>query len=413
MTTIFRFPAGFLWGAATASHQVEGDNRANDWWELEQAGQLPYRSGAACRHYELYESDFDLARSCAHNAHRLSLEWSRIEPERGEFNERALDHYAQVIAALRARGIEPLVTLHHFTNPLWFARLGAWTAQISVELFTRYVERVLSRLGNDVRYWVTINEPTVYVMRAFVQGDWPPRRPRSLRRAGLALRNMCRAHSAVYPLIHAHRPDAMVGFAHSAPYIVPREASRPLDRFAARMRNFVLNELVFRLLGRDPRRVLDFIGINYYVRQVVQWEPRGLKAVFGSEYKAPAATGERRFSELGWEIHPAGLEAMLGRFAAYGLPLIVTENGVATLDEPLRADFIRAHVRALARAMRRGVDVLGYFYWTLFDNFEWTEGFNAHFGLAAVDPATQARRLRAGAAPFRQICAANEINIDA
>jgi beta-glucosidase len=402
MNSTYRFPQGFLWGAATSSHQVEGDNRANDWWEFEQAGRLPYASGKACNHFELYEADFDLARSWGHNAHRLSIEWSRIEPAEGEFNQAALDHYAKVIAALRVRGLEPVVTLHHFTNPVWFTRRGGWTRARSTDLFARYVERVAARLAPQVRFWLTINEPTVYVMRAYVKGDWPPCRPRSWWRAWLALRNLCRAHVRAYRILHEHRADALVGFAHSAPYVV---ASNPswADRFAARMRDFALNGLCFRLLGRS--RALDFLGVNYYVRQVVRWRPRGAQALFGAEHKASASG--RRFSSLGWEVFPPGLNSVLHKFGSLGVPLMITENGIATLDEELRERFIVEHVREMAAAMRDGVRVLGYLYWTLFDNFEWTEGYHAHFGLAAIDPLSQTRVARPAAAVLESISRSN------
>jgi beta-glucosidase len=406
---IFRFPAGFLWGASTASHQVEGDNRWNDWWEFEEAGRLPHRSGEACRHFELYEGDFDLARSFGHNAHRFSIEWSRIEPREGDFDAAALDHYVTVVRALKARGLEPIVTLHHFTNPAWFTRRGGWTRADSVRLFQRYVERVTARLASEVRFWITVNEPTVYVMRAYIAGDWPPCKRRSWIQAGLALRNLCHAHSAAYGIIHEHRPQAMVGLAHSAPYIVPLNAARRADRFAARMRDFALNTLCFRLLGRPPSRVLDFIGINYYVRQVVRWSPRGMAALFGSEHKDRHSGGGRQFSSLGWEVYPQGLSAMLRRFAVYRVPLIVTENGIATSDEALRVSFIEAHVRSLAQAMSDGANVLGYFYWTLFDNYEWTEGRTAHFGLAAVEPSNQRRIARPAARAFEKICRSNSV----
>lgn len=405
----FTFPPAFLWGAATASHQVEGDNVLNDWWEYEQAGRLPYRSGHACRHFELYESDFELARGWGHNAHRLSIEWSRIEPEAGRFDSAALDHYARVVAALLARGLEPIVTLHHFTNPAWFARRGGWARRDSVTLFCRYVGHVLSRLAGQVRYWVTINEPTVYVMRGYIMGNWPPCRPGSWLQGARVLRNLCRAHAAAYQVIHARRADAMVGFAHSAPFIVPRNPEHRADRYVVRVRDFLLNDLCFRLLGREPRRMLDFIGINYYVRQVIAWQPRGVGLIFGREYKHAESVDARRFSSLGWEMYPDGLRAMLERFSTYGVPLIVTENGIATTDETLRTDFIVAHLRALEEALRAGVDVRGYLYWTLFDNFEWTEGFSAHFGLAAVEPGTLARVARPAAALFESLGRSSEI----
>jgi beta-glucosidase len=409
MTALYRFPQGFLWGAATASHQVEGGNRWNDWWEFETTGRLPHQSGEACRHFELYESDFDLAGSFGHNAHRLSIEWSRIEPRAGHIDTAALDHYVRVIEALRARGLEPLVTLHHFTNPAWFAHAGGWERSGSIGRFARYAQLVVKRLAGLVRYWVTLNEPTVFVIRAYVKGDWPPLRPASWWTAGRVLRNMARAHAVAFDLIHAHRPDAMVGLAHSAPYIVPANPRRTLDRFAARTRNLLFNDLLFDFVPGRAASVMDFIGINYYVRQSVRWRPRGLAALLGKEEKQQGTEVERRFSTLGWEIYPEGLYGILHRFASYGLPLIVTENGLSTGDEAARSEFITAHVQAVARALRSGVDVRGYFYWSLMDNFEWAEGRAARFGLAAVQP-DQQRVERPAARVLERICRANAVS---
>jgi beta-glucosidase len=402
-------PPGFLWGAATASHQVEGGNRWNDWWELEESGRLPHRSGEACRHYELYERDFDLAQSLGHNAHRLSLEWSRIEPEPGAWNEPALAHYAQVIRALRRRGIEPVVTLHHFTNPAWLARRGGWPAPGCIEAFRRYVEIVAARLAGEVRYWITVNEPTVYVKHAYVSCDWPPLGPPSWLQAARALRNLCRAHAAAYAILHRHRPDASVGLAHSAPHVVPCNPASRADRLAARARDFALNRLVFRLFGRPARDVLDFIGLNYYARQVVRardasgWKP------FGVECTEDHHGAARAFSPLGWEVFPAGLGAVLREFARFGLPLLVTENGIATDDERQRTRYLLDHVGEVGNALRSGVPVVGYLYWTLMDNYEWSAGRSPRFGLAHVDFATQERRPRPAAEALRSIIAAGRI----
>jgi beta-glucosidase len=398
------FPAGFLWGAATASHQIEGGNRWNDWWELEQSGRLPHKSDDACRHYELYESDFDLARSLNHNAHRFSIEWSRIEPRRGEWCEAELEHYARVIRALRSRGLEPVVTLHHFTNPAWFAREGGWANRACVERFGRYVEFVAARLAGEVRFWLTINEPTVYVKHAYVAGDWPPCKPGSWMQAARALRNMSRAHTAAYRLLHRMRSDSMVGFAHSAPFVVPCRAAALMDRASARMRDFVLNDAWFRLLGRRPRDVLDFIGVNYYARQVVRWRPvAGAALLFGTECTDDHHGEPRTFTPLGWEVFAPGLEQMLERLRSHGVPLMVTENGIATSDEALRHRFLLAHVNALEAAVRQGVPVIGYLYWTLMDNYEWVEGRGPRFGLCENDFATQRRKPRPAAIALQRI----------
>ena len=394
----------FLCGASTASHQVEGGNRHNDWWDYEQAGRLPFQSGDACRHFDLYEEDFDLARSLGHNAHRFSIEWSRIEPDEGQWSQSALSHYLRVIDALVERGIEPVVTLHHFTNPAWFTRTGGWTKRSSVDRFRRYVDFVAPQLCGRVRYFLTINEPTVYVKRAYVAGDWPPCHRGSWLGGLLAMRNQCRAHVVAYDALHAHRPDAMVGFAHSAPHVEAKDPGRASDRMVAALRDFAMNGLPFALLGRRPRRVLDFIGLNYYTRQRVAWHPHGAAMLFGAECKEQSGSRHRTFNSLGWEVYPAGLRFVLRRFARYGLPLMVTENGIATDDEHLRDWFVAEHLRALDEARSDGLPVCGYFYWSLMDNFEWTEGFNARFGLAAVDFESQRREVRPAGERFREYC---------
>ncbi len=402
------FPSGFLWGAATAAHQVEGDNRASDWWEFEQAGLLPFASGEACRHYQLFEQDFELARRWGHNAHRFSIEWSRIEPREGAWDQAALDHYRDVVRALRRRGIEPLVTLHHFTNPAWFTRAGGWSARSSAARFARYVARVADNL-KEVRWWITINEPTVYAKNAFVAGAWPPCRRGDWRAAWRVVRNMGRAHRAAYDILHRQRPDARVGFTHSAPLVVARAPARPLDRLAAGLRDFVLNRLPVQLMVGARGRRADFIGLNYYCRTVVCWQAAGTAALFGRDWLADDQGRPRAYSDIGWEIYPAGLKQQLARFARYGLPLLITENGIATRDEELRTDYLRAHLRSLANALADGVPVAGYCYWSLMDNFEWALGTGPHFGLAATDFVTQRRSPRPAAAYFAEVCKHNAL----
>ena len=406
------FPRGFLWGTSTASHQVEGGNRWNDWWALEQAGRLPHRSGDACRHFELYEQDFARASAASQNAHRLSLEWSRIEPRQGQFDDAAIDHYVRVIRALRARGMEPLVTLHHYTNPQWFADLGGWHTPGCVAHFQRFVEHVAPRLVGEVRYWLTLNEPTVYAKRAYISGTWPPCAGRSRRRALLALRNMMAAHRVAYECLHRARRDVMVGFAHSTPFVEPCNPRALPDRFVAWMRDLILNRLPYRLIDWwRPQRWLDFIGVNYYTRSVARWQPWGRAALVGAECREDHHGAARSYNSLGWEIYPQGLRHTLRKMSRYGLPMVVTENGISTLDEEERSSFLQRHVEELALAVEEGLPVLGYFYWTLFDNFEWTEGFESHFGLAAVDRETQVRISRPAAQAYARICNANSVTL--
>jgi beta-glucosidase len=408
---VVHFPPGFLWGAATASHQVEGGNRWNDWWDFEQRRLVPHRSGSARQHFERYESDFDLAAALGHNAHRLSLEWSRIEPEQGCFDEAALEHYAEVIAALKRRAIEPVVTLHHFTNPQWFAEAGGWTRRDSVALFRRYAEHAAAKLGKSVRFWLTINEPTVLIKRGYLAGTWPPGRRGNWAQGFRALHHLYRAHTAAYRTLHSVRPDCMVGFANSSPYVAPLDPFRRLDRLAARLRNFVLNDVGFRLLGTTPANVLDFVGINYYNRELVRWRPSGPAMLFGEESRSESGASQQRFSQLGWEIYSEGLTHVLERFAALELPIIVTENGIASDAEAERCEFLDSHLEALAIAVRAGIDVRGYFYWSLYDNFEWAEGFRPHFGLAAIDEKTGERLPRPAASRYKCVCEANAVTL--
>jgi beta-glucosidase len=202
---------------------------------------LPYRSGEACGHYELYEQDFDLARSWGHNAHRFSIEWSRIEPSEGKWNREAVVHYSAVIRALKERGLEPILTLHHFTSPAWFTLGGGWLRRDSATRFARYSAYVFEHLGKDVRYWLTINEPTVYVLQGYINGEWPPCMKRSWIKAGIAFRNLARAHVAAYRKLHQFRQDNMVGFAHSAPLLMPCDPRRKRDRLATALRDLIWN----------------------------------------------------------------------------------------------------------------------------------------------------------------------------
>jgi beta-glucosidase len=403
------FPPDFLWGAATAAHQVEGDNRASDWWAFERAGKLPHASGDACRHYRLFEQDFDLARAWGHNAHRFSIEWSRIEPREDDWNQDALDHYGEVVQALRRRGIEPLVTLHHFTSPAWFARAGGWSARGSAARFARYVERIADHLKDQVRWWITINEPTVYAKNAFVAGNWPPCHRKDWRSAWRVVRNMGRAHRLAYDILHRHRPDAMVGFAHDAPLAMARAPARPLDRLAAGLRDLVLNRLPVRLMAGVLNRRFDFIGLNYYCRTLVSWQATGTAALFGREWLEDDQDAPRAFSDMGWEIYPAGLKRQLERFARYRVPLLITENGIATRDEQQRTRFLRAHLGSLAEALAAGLPVAGYCYWSLMDNYEWSLGTGPQFGLFATDFASQQRSPRPAAAYFADVCRHNAL----
>ena len=416
-----KFPEDFLWGTATAAHQVEGGNHANDWWAWEQvAGHIKNgdRSDPACEHYERFRIDFDLLRSLHQNAHRFSLEWSRIEPAPGEFSSTAIAHYRDVLQALRDRGMEPFVTLHHFTNPTWISAAGGWDAPETAERFAQFAERVTDELGDLARYWITINEPTVIAYQGYVKGEWPPGK-RDLGAALRALVTLLRGHWMAYPRIKSRHPELQVGLAHHLRVFDPARPFAPQDRAVAAAFGRVFNETMLRSLrqgnlvfpltraGRasGPRQSQDFIGLNYYTRELVKFNHRYRGELFG-ERMLPARAAR---SDLNWELYPEGLFRTLLSLQREQLPIYVTENGIADRQDARRPEFLLSHASAMLRAINAGAPVRGYFHWTCFDNFEWAEGYSAKFGLIACDPLTQERRPRRSAWLYAEICRLNQV----
>ena len=419
--TAGQFPENFLWGTATAAHQVEGGNDANDWWAWEQApGHIKNgdNSARACQHYERFAQDFDLLRSLHQNAHRLSVEWSRIEPTPGEFSSTALAHYRDVLQALRDRGMEPMVTLHHFTNPAWIAKAGGWDNPQTSEYFARFAARVADQLGTLARLWITINEPTVIAYQGYVRGEWPPG-TRNLGAAARVLVNLLRAHWMSYERIKSRHPDLQIGLAHHLRIFDPARPYMPQDRAVAAAFNRVFNETILKSLrigrlvfpltraGRasGPADSQDFIGLNYYTRELVKFNVRYRAELFG-ERMLPAAAPR---SDLNWELYPQGLYRTLRSLERERLPIYVTENGIADHRDALRPEYLLTHLSAMQRAIEAGSPVRGYFHWTSFDNFEWAEGYSAKFGLIACDPVTQERRPRPSARFYAQICELNAL----
>jgi len=399
---MIKFPKDFLWGAATSSYQVEGDNRNADWWQWEKKTGKE-RSGSACRHYELYKKDFDLARDLHHNCHRLSIEWSRIEPKEGRFSRKELKHYLDVILALRKRNIEPMVTLHHFTNPIWLARSGGWENKRCVELFLRYCDFVTRGLAKHVHYWVTINEPTIYISHSYLFGAWPPQ-AKSLLKAAAVEENMFLAHIRAFQRIRKvyeelKLPAPATGIAQNVMAFVPCTPELK-NRFAASLRNKVYN-LAF--LDRIMQhKAMDFVGINYYSRQLVElkgWGIPNLATDVCQENHHPV-----KKNSLGWDIYPKGLYDLLLELKQYGLPVIITENGICTADDGLRWEYLSGHLKNIHRAMKKGVAVKGYLYWSLMDNFEWDKGFSPRFGLIGIDYKTYKRTVRKSAKKFSRVC---------
>jgi beta-glucosidase len=389
---VIRFPDGFRWGAATAAHQIEGHNVNSDWWRSEAAGLLPFRSDDACDSWNRWAEDIDLLRRIGLNAYRLSIEWARIEPEPGQFDQAALDTYRRQFEGLKEAGIEPMVTLHHFTSPRWLADRGGWRNPEIVSRLANYADHVARQMSDLVQWWVTINEPSILGLKGYIEGSWPPHRPMDLRGYVRLMRHAARGHILARQALRAHRSDAMVSMAFA---LWPMQALRrwsPIDQAMAHVGDWLWQG---RVLDR-ALPALDWIGVNYYSRNVVGWPwPT-----------APALDPAMR-TDFGWEIYPQGLYDVLRRAGAYGKPVVITENGIADAADEKRAAYIVAHVRQMHRAISDGVDLRGYMHWSLLDNFEWAEGYNQRFGLATRD-----RQLRPSASVYARIARANALEDD-
>jgi beta-glucosidase len=399
---MLKFPQNFLWGAATSAYQVEGDNVHSDWWSWEKKVGKEC-SGEACNHYKFYEQDFNLAKNLNHNAHRFSIEWSRIEPKQGEFSKKELQHYEDVLLSLKKLGIEPLVTLHHFTNPLWLSKLGGWENKKSIEYFLRYCDFVVQALAPHVRYWITINEPTVFLSHAYIFGVWPPQ-AKSFFRAKTVQNNLVKAHVKTYALIHniykkSNAPRPSVGFSQFTQAFVPC-VNTLKNTLATKLRNNWFNLGFIKTCAQH--HALDFIGLNYYSRQLVELKQWGIGNFIWDTCQNNHHSVKK--NSLGWDIYPEGLLDILLKLKKYNLPIIVTENGICTPDDVLRWEYIHAHLKNIHAAIQKGVPISGYLYWSLLDNFEWDKGFAPRFGLIDVNYNTTQRTVRASALKFGQVC---------
>jgi len=419
----FHFPRGFLWGTATASHQVEGNNTNNNWWAWEQeAGRIAqgHQSGLACDWWGgRWREDFDRAVEGGQNAHRLSIEWSRVQPEPGRWDEEALDRYRQMLRGLNERGLTPMVTLHHFTDPLWLAEQGGWENPLVVGYFEAYTRRVVEALREVASLWVTINEPNVLMAFAYLLGLWPPGK-KGIAAAEKVMTNQVRAHAAAYRAIHSLQPAAQVGIALNCTPMLPARRWFTPDHMVANLQHRIFVDFfpraissgVLRLFGRrrrvpEAKNTQDYLGINYYTREYVAFDLLKPGNFFMRRFYPP----EAELSVTGHQANdPAGIYAAIQWGAKFGLPMMITENGVEDPDDHLRPRYLAQHLHQVWRAVNFNYPVKGYFHWTLVDNFEWERGWTQRFGLWELDLETQARRKRTSAGLYAEICRENGIS---
>jgi beta-glucosidase len=410
------WPRGFLWGTATAAHQVEGGNH-NDWSRFEEEpGRIAQgeRSGLAVDHWNRMAEDVALMTALKANAYRFSIEWSRVEPEEGRSDEAAWARYGELLRLLSEARITPMVTLLHFSLPIWMADRGGVTAPDFPDRFARFAGEAARRFGPEVELWCVLNEPNVQMYLGYVTGTWPPGK-KSPAEAVQAAAGLLRAHAKAARAIRAASSRAKVGVAMNLADFQPASRWSLPDWVAARgaatsfdwafYDSIAAGRVRFDSPGfprvdealADLAGSADWFGANYYTRNLVHFSPAepGMVAL---------RTGTRDQTDLHQEIYPEGLLSLLRTASKrYALPIYVTENGIADGSGDKRGPYIRSHVHAVARAIAEGIPVRGYFYWSLMDNFEWAEGFAPRFGLYRVDYTTLARAPALGSEAFRDL----------
>lgn len=418
------FPPDFLWGTATSSYQVEGHNINSDWYAWETADVSRIKGdldcGPACNWWEKAESDLDIAAAMGNNAHRLSLEWSRIEPEPSVFDPEAIARYRAILQACHDRGLEPMVTLHHFSNPLWLAEKGDFNSDIVVDYFQRYTAKVAAELGDLIPKWITINEPITYAVMRYLTREFPHGRRTGAGALFEAIHNMLRCHAAAYHTIKAARPAALVGTANNMQIFEARPDGNVIDRWWAGQIRGLYNDswqdalhtgryrgIVGGKRFKDLAGTYDFVGINYYTRFYLRFPPP--PGFVEREWGPEAVVSDGDYGE----VYARGLFQIIDHvWKRYGKPIYITENGVPDAADRIRPGFLLDHLRQIWYAISFCYPIMGYYHWSLVDNFEWDRGWTQRFGLVAVDPVTQERTWRPSAHLYQEICTTFSISDD-
>ena len=419
-----KFPDYFYWGTATASHQVEGNCNNNNWhnWENNQNEKKIFRikdnqiAGLACDHWNKYQDDINLIKKIGVTHYRLSLEWSKIEPSKGEYDQGAIQHYIDVVDALINKGITPVITLHHFTNPMWFENIGAFENEENIDYFISFCEKVFPLFSDKVKIWCTINEPEVYSVMGYFAGIFPPGK-KSPQLTVEVLKNLLIAHTQVYNMLKKlpNGDSCQIGLVKNIMQFDPYRKWNLLDWIVCHVTNKIYNGIALSYLktgkiniyypffvklkysSKTAALATDFFGLNYYSHNHLKFKFDKYEFFENKFYENDIMT------DMPYTIYAEGFYRAIKEASQIGKPIIITENGIADKKDNIRSIYIERYIYAMHKAIEEGVDVRGYFYWSLMDNFEWAEGYDMKFGLYEVDFKNQNRTLRKGAKTFMKI----------
>lgn len=422
-----KLPKDLLFGSATAATQIEGGDKNSNWYYWSLQGKIANNESSivAADHYNRVEEDIGLMKEMNHEIYRMSIEWSRIEPERGVWSKEGIRHYQKEIKSLLEAGIQPLITLHHFSHPQWFEEMGQWTSKDSVRYFLRFTRVVVKTLGHHINEYCTINEPNVFVTDTFLDGKYPPGKKDDMVSYFKASKHLIMAHLGAYKIIHKMRRkmgyrDTRVGIAIHLAYfevdgnnVLTKLSKNLMDYSFHRLflKGMIEGHLTFPVgtgypLGKGT--YCDFLGVNYYSRHLIH-SSNNPAMLFG-DVRVEDNLPDTKLNDLGWEIYPEGLYKVVKEvYHLYNLPIYITENGIPDAKDTKRAKFIYDHMVQIKRLIEDGVDIQRYYHWSLLDNLEWNDGFKPRFALIHVNYNTQERTIRNSGRFYAELCQKKEV----